>query len=100
MAATVDTIRATFTYATAFVMLAGGFLFLFLTSASESADNEQLIVSGLMGAAATFLFSQETATRTARASQAAHREGATLHANGLTGTPVAPAEGYPGGTHG
>lgn len=85
-----DTIRLVFTYTIALVIVVGGGLFLYETRAQPDAASTQLVVSGFIGAAIAFVFGQETATRTARQSTAASVSGATLHANGLTSTPVQP----------
>lgn len=89
MASTVDTIRALFTYLIAALIIVGGGVILFLTRTEAASADLRVLVAGMMGAAITFVFQQEGHTRASRASVTAHREGATLHANGLTGTPVA-----------
>jgi hypothetical protein len=65
----IDTVKAVFTYITALVLVVGGFAFLFLTRNDPSSSNTPAlipIVSGFIGSAVTFVFQQETQTRTAR----------------------------------
>jgi len=59
----VDTIKATFTYAAAVLVLVGGlFAIIFVTMPAD----KLAIVSGLVGGSAAFLYGQEASTRTAR----------------------------------
>ena len=78
-----DTIKLIFTYTIALVIVVGGGAFLFVTRVEPDAQSTQLVVSGFIGAAIAFVFGQETATRSARSTQAASVSGATLHANGI-----------------
>ena len=102
-----DTIRMIFTYLIAMTIVVGGGLFLFFTRAEPDAQGTALVVSGFIGAALTFVFGQEGSTRAARQSTAASVSGATLHANGLSGTPpgaLCPIQGcvlgaYHSGSH-
>lgn len=82
-----DTIKMIYTYTIALVLVVGGGLFLYSTRAEPDSQGTSLVVAGFIGAALTFVFGQETATRTARQSTASSVSGATLHANGLSGTP-------------
>lgn len=81
-----DTVRMVFTYGIALVVVVGGGLFLYETRAEPDSQGTSLVVAGFIGAAITFVFGQEGATRASRASEKASQSGATLHANGLTGT--------------
>lgn len=87
---TVDTIRAVFTYLIALVVVIGGGLILYLSKTDPSAGDFRAVVAGFIAAAITFVFQQETQTRTARQSVASSTNGAMLHANGLSGTPAPP----------
>lgn len=84
---TIDTIRALYAYTIALVIVVGGGAILVLTYEDPSSTDLIAIVAGFIGAAVTFVFQQETSTRTARQSTAAHTAGAYAHANGLAGTP-------------
>jgi hypothetical protein len=79
----VDTIRMVFTYAIALTIVLGGGLFLYLTYSDPLASDSRVVVAGFMGAAVTFVFTQETSTRSARQNITASESGAVLHANGL-----------------
>jgi hypothetical protein len=85
---TIDTIRAVFTYIIALTIVVGGGYILFETRTDPSVGDFRAVVAGFIGAAVTFAFQQETQTRTARQSNTAATTGATLHANGIAGTPV------------
>ena len=66
-----DTIKLGFTYAIAFVVIVGGGLMLYVTRLDppESSANLQLVLAGFIGAAITFVFNAESATRATRAAQ-------------------------------
>lgn len=81
-----DSIRMTFTYMIALVIVVGGGAFLFMTRSEPDSQGTSLVIAGFIGAAITFVFGQETSTRASRASTSASVSGATLHANGLAGT--------------
>lgn len=66
----VETIKALFTYVIALLLIVGGGLFLFFYREADAGD-VRLIVSGLMGAAVTFVFSAESSTRATKAAAAA-----------------------------
>jgi hypothetical protein len=85
---TVDTIRAIFTYAIAFVVVVGGGAVIYLTRNDPQSSDTVAIVAGFVGSALTFVFGSEVQTRTARQSQTSSMAGATMHANGLATTPV------------
>lgn len=91
MGLTIDTIRAIFTYLIALVIVIGGGLILWSTYSDPSADNLALIVGGFIGSAVTWVFTSETATRSARQSASAHNQGAILHANGFTNAAPSPS---------
>ena len=77
---TIDTIKAVFTYATATLIAIGGLAGIMLAPLEP---DTKTIVGAFVGSALTFMWGQETATRTARQNTAASVSGATLHANGL-----------------
>lgn len=81
-----DTIKAFFTYVTALTIVIGGLAVLYLTRGEASSANLQLIVSGLMGAATTFLFVQENSTRSQRASERQFAQGSASAGSGTTVT--------------
>ena len=78
-----DTIRMTFTYLIALVCVVGGGVFLFATRAEPDSQGTSLVIAGFIGAAVTFVFGQEGATRAARQTVAAVDTGAVTHANGI-----------------
>jgi len=80
---TIDTIRAVATYAIALVLIVGGLLFLYGTRADGDVGDLRLAVVGFITAAITFVFAQETQTRTARQTVTAVDAGAVTHANGI-----------------
>ncbi len=78
-----DTIKALFSYGTALVIIIGGGLFLFATRLDppESASQDYgLLVAGFIGAAVTWIFSSESATRSARSTSNAIEQGGVLGA--------------------
>jgi NADH:ubiquinone oxidoreductase subunit 6 (subunit J) len=60
-----DTIKLIFVYSMAAVVIIGGGLMLFV-SRNEANSDFALLVAGFVGAAITFLFGQESATRAVR----------------------------------
>lgn len=84
----IDTIKASFTYTTALLIIAGGGYILYTTYQDPNAANLHLIVSGLMGAAMQFLFNRETQTQTAR--QAAASTAASAAAQPTTTVSAGP----------
>jgi len=82
----IDTIRAVFTYATALLIACGGLWFI---AAQPLDPDTKTIVGAFVGSALTFLWQQETQTRTARQTNTAQQAGAIAHANGIAGTPPA-----------
>jgi hypothetical protein len=89
-----DTVRMIFTYLIALVIVLGGGAFLFVTRTEPDTQGTALVIAGFIGAAITFVFGQEGATRAARQSTAASESGAVLHANGLVSAapPLRPPE--------
>lgn len=85
-----DTVRMVFTYLIAAIVVIGGGLFLFLTRMEPDSQGTSLVIAGFIGAAITFVFGQEGATRAARQTTTASESGATLHANGLVTAPPPP----------
>jgi dihydrofolate reductase len=69
----VDTVKATFTYLTAYTIIVGGGAFLYQTYADPRATEVGIIaiVSGFIGAAIQFVFGQEIQSRTAHQAAAA-----------------------------
>lgn len=59
-----DSFRSIMAPLTAYTIIVGGGFILFQTYADPAASNLQLIVSGLMGGAATFLFGDAVQRRT------------------------------------
>ena len=86
MTSTIDTIRMTFTYVIAAIIVVGGGLGIWLSRNDPAATDTVAILSGFVGAALTFVFQQETQTRTARQTNTAQQAGAIAHANGISGT--------------
>ena len=78
----IDTIRATFTYTIALVVVAGGGVMLFLTRAEATSADLRVICATLIGSALTFVFGQEVQTRTAH--QAASSTAASTAATTAT----------------
>lgn len=72
----VDTIKASFTYFTALILIVGGLAFLYATRLDNPKDD--LIsgaIIGFIGAAIQFVFSRETQTQTARQIESATMAG-------------------------
>ncbi len=61
-----DTLKLLFTYTIAMTVIVGGGAMLYFTNDSQL----QLVISGFIGSAITFVFSQETAKQATRAAQA------------------------------
>lgn len=78
---TIDTIRALFTYATALIVVIGGGAAIYVSRGDPAAADTVAIMAGFVGAALSFLFNQEVATRTARQSAAVQ---AATTTNGTT----------------
>lgn len=70
----IDTIRAVFTYATALLIAVGGLASLVIYP--DMPPDTKTIVGAFVGSALTFLFGQETQTRTARQTATASAQGA------------------------
>ena len=62
---TTDTIKTAFTYLTAFTIIVGGFVIIYLTRADVAATEIRLLIAGFIGAATTFLFSDRVASQAA-----------------------------------
>lgn len=69
----VDALKALFTYATASLVALGG---MWQIAHLPEGSATSTILAGFVGAALSFLFVQETATRTARSTMAASTNGA------------------------
>jgi hypothetical protein len=91
----VETIKLTFTYIIALVVVLGGGYMLYATRGEAGADNLQLVVSGFIGAALAFVFGGEIQTRTARQQERALLTGpatsTTTYVNG-TGAVTPPTD--------
>jgi hypothetical protein len=72
----VDTIRALFTYSIALIVITAGGWMIYVSRNDPNATDTVAIVAGFMGATLTFVFNQETQTRTARQSNTATAQGA------------------------
>lgn len=85
-----DTIKAFFTYFTALVVVLGGLSVMYLTRGDVNASQLQVIVSGFIGSALTFLFVQENSTRASRTAERQFAQGSnsstptTVNASGDT----------------
>lgn len=69
-----DTIKLLFAYTTAFVIVVGGGLILFLVRLDppeSSSASLSLVVAGFIGSAITFVFTREAGTQAARQVQSA-----------------------------
>lgn len=67
-----DTIKLLFTYVIATIVITGGGLMLYATRldpVDSNSSNLALLIAGFIGAAITFVFGQESATRASRAAQ-------------------------------
>jgi len=64
--ATIDTLRAVFTYVTALLVVLGGGAILFATRLDPSTSDLRVVVAGFIGSSLTFVYGQEVQTRTAR----------------------------------
>ncbi len=60
-----DSIKLVFTYSIAVIVIVGGGIMLYFTPD----DNLQLVVAGFIGAAISFVFNSESATRATRAAE-------------------------------
>lgn len=85
MISTIDTIKALFTYGIATVVVIGGGVMIFATRNEAASQDLRVIMAGFIGASLTFVFQQETQTRTARQTNTAQAAGAIAHANGIAG---------------
>jgi hypothetical protein len=70
-----DTIKLVATYVAALIIIAGGGYMLFIARNDPDPQGFSLVVAGFIGAAISFLFGQESATRASRASEKAHEAG-------------------------
>lgn len=77
-----DTIKAFATYTTAFAIVVGGLIVLYLTRAEATSTQLQVIVAGFIGSATTFLFVQENSTRASRTAERQFSQG--MGSNGTT----------------
>lgn len=64
-----DTIKAFFTYATAFVVVVGGMAVIYFSRNDTASAQVQLLIGGFIGSALTFLFVQENSTRASRSAE-------------------------------
>lgn len=66
-----DTLKLLLVYGNATVVILGGGWMLYVSRAESDATDFRLVVAGFIGAAISFLFGQESATRSARATERA-----------------------------
>lgn len=78
----VDTIRALFTYLTAFIVAIGGMVLIFLSRTDPAAADFRVVAGSFVGGALTFLFGSEVATRTARQATASTLAAHMTNGNG------------------
>lgn len=72
-----DTVKLIASYGTAVLVILGGLVMLFV-SRGEGTTDFQLVLAGFIGAAISFLFGQESATRATRAAERAQSFGTTI----------------------
>lgn len=72
-----DKIKLLASYGTAVLVIIGGLIMLFI-SRGEGATDFQLVLASFIGAAISFLFGQESATRATRAAERAASFGTTV----------------------
>lgn len=92
----IDTLRALFTYTLGMIVVVGGGLMIFVTRNEAAASEIRLLIAGFIGSVLTFMFGQETQTRTAR--QAAASTAASTAAT--TASIAAANSGVGAGTNG
>lgn len=56
-----DTLKTIFTYLTAYSLVVGGLIIIYLTRLDPAATEIRLLIAGFVGAATTFLFSERVA---------------------------------------
>ena len=62
-----DTIKTIGTYLTAYSLVVGGLIIIYLTRADPAAQEIRLLIAGFVGAATTFLFSERVAASAVQA---------------------------------
>ena len=67
----IDTLKALFAYIIAFTIIGVGFWIIYQTRLEPGAHDLQLLISGFIGSAITWVFGRETQTQTARATERA-----------------------------
>ncbi len=77
-----DTVKLLFTYLIAVLVIAGGGAMLYFTDDQQL----QLVLSGFIGSAITFVFSQETAKQATRAAQSSSAAGVSSQQPPQSGT--------------
>lgn len=87
-----DTLKTVFTYLTAYSLVVGGLILLYLTRADVNAQEIRLLIAGFVGAATTFLFSERVA-----ASAVSNQPTVTTTAGPPASTTVTPSGGDPEG---
>jgi len=78
---TIDTIRATFTYLIATIVVVGGGAILFVSRSDPNSSNLSVVVAGFIGSSLTFVFGSEVQTRTARQAASATSAAAVVAAD-------------------
>ena len=58
---TAETVKTFFTYLTAYTIIVGGFVIIYLTRSDVAASEIRLLIAGFIGSAITFLFSKSVA---------------------------------------
>lgn len=57
-----DTLKTVFTYLTAYSLVVGGLIIIYLTRQDTAAQEIRLLIAGFVGASTTFLFSERVAS--------------------------------------
>ena len=86
-----DTIKTALTYFTAYSLVIGGLVIIYLTRADPAATEIRLLMAGFVGAATTFLFSERVA-----ASAVANQPTVTHTAGPPSSTTITPGAEGPG----
>ena len=103
----IDTIKVTYTYSIATILVVGGLIFLYLSRNDPPGGQSAAmvpLVAGFIGAAVQFVFNRETQTSTARqverstAAGAASQPTVTTNSGPPATTTVTPPEPMPGDT--
>jgi hypothetical protein len=85
--ATVETIKALFTYTIAGAVIIGGGILLFVSRGDPGIEDLRVVVAGFIGSTLTFVFGQEVQTRTARQAESATAAASSSSNGGSTPKP-------------